>query len=125
MTIIGLGVALAAASLKVSDQVEEEAIIGRWYAEELDQSIIEVLRAEKGGFEGIIRKSANPNLVGQKVIRGFSYQKKEKHYVGTIYSAIRKMELDGTMKLESQGRLRVTGEKLFITKTFYWSRVES
>ncbi|MCV9386077.1 DUF2147 domain-containing protein [Reichenbachiella ulvae] len=119
IVIIGLGVAIALLSLKVMAQNGPD-ITGKWYAEEMDESVIEVTRLSDGSYEGIIISSKEEGFVGHKVIYGFKYDDKEKLYTGTINSAARNMELDGTIQLEQSSKLKVTGKKFFMTKTFYW-----
>lgn len=117
---IGLGLAAALVSIKASAQANKEEITGKWYAEELEQSIIEIKKAKDGTFEGLITESAKEDYVGQKVIYGFEYDEKEKVYDGTIYSVARRFELDGQILLEGDDRLKITGKKFFMTRTFYW-----
>ncbi|MDW3209652.1 MAG: DUF2147 domain-containing protein [Reichenbachiella sp.] len=120
-TIIGIGILIALLSLKASGQTKGD-ISGTWYAEEMDQSTIEVTQLSDGSYEGIIRSSAKNEFVGHKVIYDFEYDSDEKDYKGTINSAARNMELDGTIVLEEKGKLKITGKKFFMTKTFYWTK---
>lgn len=122
LAIIGFGVAVALLSVKVFAQDSTEKVIGLWYAEELEQSIIEVVSLEDGSFEGVIKSSSTPKYVGHKVIYDFRFDAEENKYKGTISSAARNMELDGSITIEEDGRLKLTGKKLFMSKTFYWER---
>jgi len=122
--LIGFGMAIALISLRARAQTENESIAGVWYAEELEQSMIEVVKKSDGDYEGVIQSSSEEKYVGHKVIYDFKYDPKENHYTGTISSASRNMKLDGTIILEKDGRLKLTGKKLFMTRTFYWERKE-
>lgn len=103
-------------------QNHEEAILGKWYAEDMDQSVIEVVQVNDGSYEGIINSSARAEFVGKKVIYRFRYDQNDNSYAGTIYSTARDMELDGVIKIEDNRKLKITGKKFFMTKTFYWLR---
>ena len=116
------GLAIALLSIHISAQNNQDSITGRWWAEEMDQSVIEVAKLEDGSYEGVILSSSKEEFVGYKVIYDFNYDPNEKNYKGTISSAARKMELDGNIVLEEDGRLKITGKKLFMTRTFYWER---
>lgn len=122
LALIGFGVAIALLSIKVSAQDYSQKIIGSWYAEELDQSTIEVTRLTDGSFQGTIKASSTPTYIGHKVIYNFRYHEEERSYKGTISSAARNMELEGVITVEKDGRLKLIGKKLFMTKTFYWVR---
>ena len=120
--IIVLGLAIALITLKASAQTGKSSIEGKWYAEELDQSVIEITRLQNGNFEGVIKSSSTAEYLGHKVIYDFKYDKDKRHYNGTINSAARNIELDGTIVLQNTNSLKVTGKKLWMSKTFYWTK---
>lgn len=99
-------------------------IEGNWRAKELDQSIINIQKNTEGILEGIVKSSDDTQMIGKKILYGFKYDNEDAIYKGKIYSYKRKMELDGALKLESNVILKVTGKKLFISKTFLWERVK-
>lgn len=101
---------------------QENEVTGRWYAKEMDESIIEIQQNEKGMYEGIIKESSRDDFIGKKVMYDFKYNEENKRFEGRIYSVARKMELDGIFILNKPDELKVTGKKLFISKTFYWKR---
>ena len=120
--LIGFGVVVALLTFKAAAQTGNESITGTWYAEELDQSVIEVVTLEDGSYEGVIKSSSKADYVSHKVLYDFEYDVEKNHFAGTISSAARNMELDGTIVLEEDGRLKLVGKKFFMTKTFYWVR---
>ena len=124
LALIALGVAIALISIKASAQDTSMKIVGMWYAEDLDQSMVEVVELEDGSYEGVIKSSSTASYIGHKVLYDFLYQEGEKVYRGTIHSASRDMELDGYITMEKDGRLKLTGKKFFMTRTFYWERKE-
>ena len=124
MMLIGFGVVIALLTFKAAAQTSTGSITGTWYAEELDQSVIEVVRLKDGNYEGVIQSSSKEEYVGHKVIYDFEYDPEENHYTGTISSAARNIKLDGTLVLEEDGRLKLVGKKFVMTKTFYWDRKE-
>ncbi|MEO1050543.1 MAG: DUF2147 domain-containing protein [Bacteroidota bacterium] len=122
LTLIGLGIWVALISIKASAQTGGSKIEGKWYAKDLEKSIIEVTKTSDGTYEGVVKSSAKESYVGGKVIRYFTYDADKQLYKGKIYSLARGMELDGEIVLEKDGRLKLTGRKFFMTKTFYWTR---
>lgn len=119
---IGVGLLVALLSICVSAQSKKTGITGMWYAEEMEQSLIEVRQLPNGSYEGIIRSSGKESFVGHKVIYGFKYDEGEETYKGTISSASRNITLDGTIALEGEDKLKITGKKYLMSRTFYWER---
>ncbi len=109
-------------SMKLAVGQQADAILGTWYAEELEKSTIE-MKVEDEKYFGMIINSADPDYVGKKVVFDLVYQSDETNYTGRIYAISRKMELDGTFTLEDD-KLKVVGKKFFMTKTFFWTRIE-
>ncbi|MEL6557093.1 MAG: DUF2147 domain-containing protein [Bacteroidota bacterium] len=120
--LVLLGLMIAIVASKTVAQTSEGSIAGSWYAEDLDESVIEVIQLKDGSYEGVIKSSSKEKYVGHKVIYGFKYNAAEKQYEGTISSAARNMEMSGTIVLEKNGKLKLTGRKFMISKTFYWER---
>ena len=121
--VIGLGIAIALMAIRVSAQDSPSSdIVGKWYAEELDKSVIEIKEDTEGFITGTITESANEDYVGKKVIYDCKFSEDEEAYLGTIYSVARKMEIDGRFTLDAADKLKIVGKKLFITETFYWNR---
>lgn len=98
------------------------SITGKWFAQEIDNSVIEIVETEKG-LVGTIIQSDEPDYVGKKVIYDVSYNKENNEYQGTIYSVVRKMTLNGTFSRKDD-TLKVVGSKFIISKTFFWERYE-
>lgn len=117
------GVIVAILALKANAQSGQGFhILGKWYAEEMDESVIEVKQDTDGSVKGVIIESSNEEYVGKKVIYDCRFDAEDDAYKGKIYSVARKMEIDGTFTLEAADKLKIVGKKLFITKTFYWVR---
>ena len=120
--LIVIGVVLALTILL--SFAAKEPLVGSWYAGELEQSVIEISAVHGGVMVGTIVRSADPDLVGVQALRNIR-RDSNGTYTATIYSARRDMMLDGTLRLDGPDQLKVTGRKLFLTKTFEWKRVKA
>lgn len=100
-----------------------DAIIGKWYCEELDKSTFQVTKDATGVYSAVIVKSADPSFVGKTAIKNVKYIAAKNHWEGTIISVKRKKELDGVFTLQANGQLKVVGSLLFFSKTFNWVKV--
>jgi hypothetical protein len=100
-----------------------DAILGKWYCEELDKSTFQVTKDASGTFTGIIIKSAEPSTIGKIALKDVKYNTGKWNWEGTIISVKRKKELDGVFTLQPNGSLKVVGSMLFFSKTFYWFKV--
>ena len=117
-----LGLLVAVAAIEVAS-ANPDAILGKWLAKDLDNSIIQVKSQEDGSVVGTIIESSNEAYLGVKILYDCKYIAEAGHYKSVIYSPARKMEIDATISLESDKKLKVVGRKLFLTKTFYWKRI--
>lgn len=99
------------------------AILGLWYCEELDKSTIKITKDSTGIFSGTYTKSAKPSYVGKPALKEVKYNSLKKQWEGTIISARGNKELDGVLILEPNGKLKVEGSFMFLSKTFYWKRI--
>ena len=104
---------------------KEHSIIGKWYAEEIEKSTIEIEQKEDGNFYGEIVASEKKEWIGKMVLDNLKYDSKTNTWKGEIYSLKRNMTIDVTLSLESEMRLKLVGNKLFMTKTFYWKKSSS
>ena len=103
---------------------KEHNIIGKWYAEEIEKSTIEIEQKEDGNFYGEIVASEKKEWIGKTVLDNLKYDSKTNTWKGEIYSLKRNMTIDVTLSLESEMRLKLVGKKLFMTKTFYWKKIK-
>lgn len=101
----------------------QDNIEGKWQAKDLDNSVIKVYK-EANLYYGKIVESEQADYIGQIVLKKFIYDQSKDTWKGTIYSPKRKMEITGTITLETPDKIKLIGRKYFVKKTFYWNRLE-
>lgn len=99
----------------------QDEIKGKWIARDLDNAVIQIYK-ENNLYFGKIIKSDIDDYIGKIILKNLKYNDSSKSWEGTIYSPKRKMDINGTLSLESENQLKVVGRKYFLTKTFYWVR---
>jgi len=104
---------------------DENKIVGTWEAKELENSLIQVYRAEDGLFYGKIIKSDREDWVNEIILKETKYSIRDKTWSGLVYSLERKMHINVTINMESSTKLKLVGKKFFMTKTFYWLKHDS
>lgn len=100
----------------------DASIIGNWKAPDLENSTIQVYKSNDGYFYGKIIESDKPEWVDEVILKKVKYFPEDEVWKGKIYSLKRKMSIDVTINLETENKLKLVGKKLFMTKTFYWTR---
>lgn len=102
--------------------ISQDNISGTWLAEDLDHSVINIYKENDGLYYAKITESENKAYINKIVLKEMKYNPKDKVWKGTIYSPKRNMEIDGTISLDSNEKMKLVGKKYFMTKTFYWTR---
>ncbi|MGB0524519.1 MAG: DUF2147 domain-containing protein [Flammeovirgaceae bacterium] len=120
--IANLFICLLLGSVQLNATYQQKSIIGKWYAEDLEQSTISVIKKSDNTFEGHIIASSNADYIGKKVLHDVRYSTDDQAYKGTLHSPKRDITIACTLTLESQHKLKVVGKKFLITKTFYWDK---
>ncbi len=101
----------------------ENAIKGVWDATEMNNSQIEIYKAEDGLWYGEILKSDESKTIGKEIFRVGKYDATSKKWVGELIKPDNGMTLTAELSLEANGKLKVKGSKYFMTKTFYWTKL--
>lgn len=109
--------------LLTTNAFSQDEILGNWFAKDLDNSTIQIYR-DGLTFYGKIISSDIENYFGTIVLKEFEYDDENEKWKGTIYSVKRKMNINGTLNLEEEGKMKVIGKKYFMTKTFYWIKAD-
>lgn len=100
-----------------------DAIMGKWYCEDLDKSTFLITKDAAGTYSAVITASSDPSFVGKTAMKNVKYIAAKSRWEGTIISVKRKKELDGVFTLAANGKLKVVGSLMIFSKTFYWVRV--
>ncbi len=118
-----LVVLLLAGSLESRGDVRD--IVGYWYSEELDKSTISIYPVAEGLWHARIVASANKGHIGKELLSGLRLLTTKNEYAGTLTSPKNDMDVDATVFVVADGRLRVTGKRLFFKKTYFWAKVKT
>lgn len=108
--------------IETKAQLIETKISGNWYCEEMDKSTIQVYKEKDGYWYGKIAASDVKSNVGKIILDKFKFNPKENTMTGTMIRPSNGMEINATVSMESDTKLKVVGKKLIVTKTFYWVR---
>jgi uncharacterized protein (DUF2147 family) len=101
----------------------ENAIKGIWAATEMNNSQIEIYKAADGLWYGKILKSDESKTIGKVIFRKGKYDATTKKWTGELVKPDNGMILTAELNLESNSNLQVKGSKFFMTKTFYWTKL--
>ena len=99
----------------------QDQVVGDWYAEQLDNSTIQIYKESEAYYGKIIRSDV-ATYVGKTVLTNIKYNAEADTWTGIIQSPKRNIDIDGTISFEPDGKLKIVGRKFFLTKTFYWVR---
>lgn len=98
------------------------SILGIWKAAALENSTIEVYRAEDGYLYGKIIESDEEDWIGEVILKKVTYDADDQLWKGEIYSLRMFFSVEAELSMESEQRLKLVGSKWGMTKTFYWER---
>lgn len=99
-------------------------ILGTWKADQLENSTIEVYQADDGYIYGKIIDSDQKSWIGEVILKKVKYDPKKKEWVGKVYSLRMYFSVDATLTLEGSEKLKLVGRRFYMSKTFYWERVD-
>lgn len=98
----------------------ESELAGRWAFSEREL-VIELYKA-RGAWQGVIRESPRREEVGHWLVRNGRLDPKDGLVHAELVRPGDSSGLDATLTLTDETTLKVTGRKLFFTKTFHWKR---
>ena len=110
--------------LSASLSAQSDAIEGKWFAEEMDNSTI-VISEKKEAFFGKVIESDNAEHLEKNILKNFVYDPAENHWKGKIFSPKKNMIIQATITMIDRSKLKIVGKKLFFTKTMYFTRIET
>jgi hypothetical protein len=105
-------------------QSKENDIEGNWYCEEADKTTMKIFKSKDGLWYSIVLTSDDKKSIGKNALKKLEYNPTENHYKGGLYVASKNLNLSAVVSLQPDGKLKVVGKKLIISKTVYWSRVK-
>ncbi len=103
---------------------QADQILGNWKATEMENSTIKVYKASDGRIYGKIIESERKEWINHIILKQISYHSSKNEWKGQVHNPDLDITVNATITLENPGRLKLVGKKLFISKTFYWDKIE-
>lgn len=122
--ILSLCIAIYSQLSFQNPSAQAEEISGHWYAADLEQSHIKIMKSKAGSYFGRIVKSAEPTFVDKVILKNTVFNEEESLWEGTLMPPHRNIEVNATFKLRSEQVLEVEGRVFLITKNYTWERSE-
>ena len=107
-----------------SEPYYADAILGKWYCEEMDQSTFEVKKNDKGVYSATVIRSSRKESIGKVVFKDGVFLPQKKVWKGMLNPPTRNIEVEATFSLLNDTKLKLEGKVFFMSKTFYWQRKE-
>jgi len=124
MKLILIGAILLVTSFPFSMlSQDQDAILGKWYGEEMDQSYFEVTKNKNGTYHAIITESQEKSHIGKVVFTDLKYHPNSKTWKGNLTPPTRNISIDAELSKISEKKLKIEGKILFMKKTFQWERL--
>ena len=101
---------------------DKHTIIGVWKAPDMENSTIEVYKAQDGYIYGKIIDSDEQSWRDKIILQKVQYDAKDKVWKGEVYSLRMDTTVDVVITLESASKLKLVGTKFLMSKTFYWTK---
>jgi hypothetical protein len=101
-------------------------ILGRWKMEEKGKAVqMEIYLAKDGKYYSrVINDSSRQSLNGKLLMKELQYDSSLKQYKGTMSPPDAGIEINVTVSLLNNDRIKMVGKKLIMTKTFYLARIK-
>jgi uncharacterized protein (DUF2147 family) len=123
--ILWVGLSFIAISVTALAQSPND-IIGKWNNEAPGTSMqMEIFLATDGKYYGkTIRSKEHPAQEGKITLKALVYDQKTNQYTGSMKVPDGNMELNISLLLVNKDRIKMTGKKLLMSKTFYLARIK-
>ncbi|MGD1841063.1 MAG: hypothetical protein ACFB0B_09225 [Thermonemataceae bacterium] len=115
--LLMVGMLISAATFAQS----AEKIAGKWYAEEVDKSVIKIYKAKNGHWYGKIIESADEEKVDHLLLDKIVYDEDKEALTSTL-KATNGMNVKATLTLVDAQTLKIVGRKMLMSKTFIWKK---
>ncbi len=104
----------------VSAQQEASKIKGVWLAKENDNALIELFQEDDGKWIGKIITSDARESIGKKIFINGVYNHEDNMWEGILIKPDNGLEVSATISLVTDQKIKIVGQKYFLTKTFFW-----
>jgi Uncharacterized protein conserved in bacteria (DUF2147) len=102
------------------------SILGKWKNLDAEKAMqMEIYLAQDGKYYGkIINDNSQPSKNGNIALKALQYDAKKGTYKGTMSPPDAKTEINVTLSLQDNNKLKMVGKKFFMSKTFYLQRIQ-
>jgi hypothetical protein len=101
-----------------------DKMLGKWAFDETPKSIVEVYLAKDGMYYGKVVASGDEKLkVGHLVFQKCKYEANSTSLKGIIKPSDTAKEMNVTISLDKNGKLKAVAKKFFMSKTLFFSKV--
>lgn len=80
-------------------------------------------KATDGFWYAKIIKSADSKKVGKIILSKVKFNTPDNNYAGILTPPTNSMEINATITFTTDGKMKLVGKKLFITKTYSFTKV--
>ena len=100
-------------------------ITGKWKTEDHIKMQAEIYLGTDGLYYGkIIQDQDNPKTIGKIILKKLKYDNKSATYKGLMSPPDKDAELNATLSLENENKIKIVARKLILSKTIYFTRVK-
>jgi hypothetical protein len=101
-----------------------DKMLGKWSFDENSKSIVEIYLAKDGMYYGKIISAGDEKMkVGHLVFQKCKYEANSTSLKGIIKPSETAKEMNVTIILDKDGKLKATAKKFFMSKTLLFSKV--
>lgn len=101
-----------------------DKVLGKWKFEEDSKSVVEIYLAKDGMYYGKIITAGNEKMkVGHLLFQKCKYEGSSASLKGIIKPTDTAKEMNVTISLDNNGKLKAVAKKFFISKTLLFSKV--
>jgi hypothetical protein len=101
-----------------------DKMLGKWSFDENSKSIVEVYLAKDGMYYGKIISAGDEKMkVGHLVFQKCKYEASSTSLKGIIKPSDTAKEMNVTISLDKDGKLKAVAKKFFMSKTLFFSKV--
>lgn len=101
-----------------------DKMLGKWKFEEDSKSVVEIYLAKDGMYYGKIITAGNEKMkVGHLLFQKCKYEENSASIKGIIKPTDTAKEMNVTISLDNNGKLKAVAKKFFMSKTLLFSKV--
>jgi len=122
MSKVLLFLAASAFLLGIQSHTQNDAILGTWNAKDLENATIKLYRSDDGFIYGKIVDCNRKDWIDKVILDKTKYNKQDQAWKGEIHSLRTGMDINITIYLQNDNKLKLVGKKFFMSRTYYWER---